>query len=221
MKKRLAKIIFAILLCAVLPTVSYGQLITISIEAVVTGVTDNDNLLEGKVTIGGTITGTYTYDTSTPDTNPISFIGGYSHSSSQCGVTLIIGELDFSTNTNDTNFRVTIVDNSPDIPGDGYSWHSYNNNDLDNDVQVDSIYWQIIDNTGTALYSTALPTTAPILSNWQYDNHLTITGGTGGIPPCYEKTFSIGAEVTSAVLIPEPMSLLFFGFGFLALRKPK
>ncbi len=197
-----------------MPAVSNGQLITIGIEAVVNNVTNGYNL-EGKVTVGSTITGSYTYDTDTLDTNPTSFIGGYSYNSSSCGITLNIDELVFYTNIYNVDFRMTIVNDSPDIPGDGYSWCSYNNNDLDNGAKVDSIYWQLIDNTGTALSSTALPTTAPVLSDWAY-NDLSISG-----PGYGSDYFFIGATVTSAVLIPEPATLLLFSIGTLLLRKSR
>jgi hypothetical protein len=216
MKKRLA-IIFAILVCAFLPAVSNGQLITISIEAVVTGVTDNDNLLEGKVTIGGTITGTYTYDTSTLDTNPLSGTGNYWYYVPPCGITLTIEDFVFGTNFGNVEFVIGITDTVQGVPGDAYWLHNYNNLQLSNNVEVDAISWQLNDYGGIALTSTALPTTAPVLSDWGY-NTLSISGGIGGIPPCYEKTFGIGANVVSAVLVPEPISLYLFGFGLLTIR---
>ena len=203
-KWKLLRFVFAVLLLF-LPAVSYGQLITIAITANVTSVSDSYNLLQGNVTVNSTITGTYTYDTSTPDTSSTSFIGKYSHYGSQCGTTLNAGGLFFSTNSNNTNFCITILNDSLDIPGDGYSWRSYNNSDLANSVKVDSIYWQLVDNTGVALSTPELLTTAPILSNWQYSNNLSITGGIG-TAPCYDKPFSISANVVSAVLVPEPRS---------------
>jgi hypothetical protein len=74
--KKFSWTVFALLLCGFLPAVSNGQLITISIEATVNYLNDGHNLLQDKVHIGDTITGTYTYDTNTPDTNPASKIIG-------------------------------------------------------------------------------------------------------------------------------------------------
>jgi hypothetical protein len=223
MRTKFKKVVFAFIVfsIAALAANSSAAIITIGIEATVNYLNDNDNLLEGKVQIGSIITGAYTYDTDTPDTNPASFIGTYSHNGSQYGVTLTIGGFLFSTDTNNTNFRMTMVNDSLDIPGDGYSFISYNNLLLLNGVSIDSISWQLDDNTGTALSGVDLLTAAPVLSNWQFNNNLHISGGIGGIPPCYDKTFNMGAEVTSAFLIPEPASLLVLGAGLLIVMKRK
>ena len=217
MKTRLWKIIFAVLILCAFSLNSSAEIITIGIEARVDNVEDYDNLLEGKVTVGSLITGTYTYDTSTLDTNPASDIGDYFHYNVPCGIVLNLEDFVFTTDFNNVKFLVEIANVSSGF-SDTYLIRSYNNLPLDNGVQVDDISWQLEDNTGTALSNTELPITAPVLSDWQYDNNLVITGGIGGTPPCYEKTFAIAADVTSAVLIPEPMSLFLFGLGLLVIR---
>lgn len=216
MEKKLSKFVFAVLFLS-LPAVSFGQLITIAITANVTGVNDSYNLLEGKVSVGNTITGTYTYDTSTPDTNPLQTLGDYNYHSLPCGLVFAVGELVFSTDSEDIGFFVGIANNHSEPPWDGYWINSYNNSLLSNGTEVDRILWQLDDYGGTALSSATLPTVAPVLSDWDYST-LSIVGGNG--IPC-DKTFSIGANVISAVLVPEPMSVLLFGFGLLALRRTK
>jgi hypothetical protein len=197
---------------------SSAAIITIGIEATVNYLNDNDNLLEGKVAIGSIITGTYTYDTDTPDTNPASDIGNYLHYSPPCGILLVVGGFNFMSDPSNTNFGVGITDNYQGLMQDNYGLGSHNNLPLSNEVLVDYISWSLSDYSGTALSSTALSTTAPILSDWDYDyNILTMAGGIGGISPCYDKTFYIEAEVISAVLIPEPISLLLFGLGTIAI----
>jgi hypothetical protein len=84
---------------------------------------------------------------------------------------------------------------------------SYNNASLDNGALVDSIWWQLNDDTGSALSSDALPTTFPFLGDWQA-NVLGIEG---------DRRYGIKAHVTSA--IPEPCTVLLFGVGTLFLRK--
>jgi len=217
MRTKFKKIIFAFLIfcIAALAANSSAAIITIGIEATINSVDDYYNLLEGKVHVGSTITGTYTYDTSTIDTNPISTLGDYLHSAPPCGVVLNLEDLVFSTDFEDVGFFVGIANNHQG--NDGYWINSFNNINLYNNVEVDSILWQLDDLSGIALSSTTLPMTAPILSDWDY-NTLGIGGGIGGTAPCYDKTFGIYAEVTSAFLIPEPISLFIFGFGLLTIR---
>jgi hypothetical protein len=220
MRTKLLKTILAIVFLS-LPAVSYGQIITIGIEAVVNNVTDADNLLEGKITAGSIITGTYTYDTSTPDTNPATETGMYIHYSLPYGMALTVGGIIFKSAPQNTMFTIGITNASPgQMFSDSYGIRSYNNVPVLDGIQVDEFSWALEDYTNTAVSSTVLPTIAPVLSDWSY-NILYIGGGVGGTSPCYEKEFYIEAEVTSAVLVPEPMSLILFGFGLLALRKRK
>ncbi|MCJ7777770.1 MAG: PEP-CTERM sorting domain-containing protein [Sedimentisphaerales bacterium] len=189
--------------------------ITIEITGEVTNFSDGTGLLN-TIHVGSIFSGSYTYDTSTPDTNPALDLGDYFHYNTPCGIDLTVGGFVFKTDPNNIKLLVEVSNNYS--YQDNYLVRSYNNLFLYNGVDVDHISWQLDDYSGTALSSTALPTTAPVLSDWDYNN-LIISGGIGGTPPCYEKTFAISAEVTSVVLIPEPMSLFLFGLGGLLIRK--
>jgi hypothetical protein len=216
------KIVGVLILLAILflPAFSFGQIITIQIKAIVNSVMDNDNLLEGNISIGSVITGTYTYDTDMTDSNPFSWAGEYRNYDSLCGINLKSGDLSFKTDSENVNFLIGVINNYLNSPQDNYGINSYNNLALSNGVEVDSISWSLSDYSGTALSSTTIPAIAPVLSDWDQDyNTLNITGGIGGTAPCYEKTFGISANVISAVLIPEPISMILFGFGLLAFRK--
>jgi len=219
MKKKLLKFVFAVLFLF-LPAISYGQLITIAITANVTGVSDADNLLQGNVSVGSTITGTYTYNTSTIDMDSRANVGAYFHYGSPYGLSLTVNNLNFKSTPNNIKFLIALTNDGFNPNGDFYIARSYNNIIVNSNVLVDSIAWQIDDISSTALLSPTLPTNAPVLSDWDYST-LYIGGGTGGTPPCYDKTFYVEAIVISAVLVPEPMSVLLFGFGLLVLRKTK
>jgi len=222
MRTKFKKVIFAILVCIFLPTVLNGQLITIGIEATVNYLNDNDNLLEGKVTLGSTITGTYTYDTNTPDTNPASETGDYIHYNLPFGITLTVGGITFMSDPQNTMFKIGMTNATPgQMFNDSYGIRSFYNFLILDAVQVNELSWALVDSSNTALSDIILPTNAPHLSDWNSTNVLSIGGGKGGIPPCYDKTFNIHAEVTSVVLIPEPTSLFLFCFSLLALRKHK
>ncbi len=209
MKKEIKfTVVVVFFLCglALWPLPAEGTLITIEIEAVVDSVEDEDNYLEGKINPGDTITGFYIYESTTPDTNPSVYVGDYEHYTSPYGIFLSVSGFKFETDLTNVDFFIEVVNDYPS--GDAYMVGSSNNLPLSNGVSVDPIDWQLGDNTGTALSSDALPTTAPTLNDWQ-SNRLRLDGERGG--------YIIDAMVTSAV--PEPATLLLFGLGGLLLRK--
>src|SRR3990172_1989080 len=87
-------------------TPAKAALITIAIEAVVDGAHDPDNYLEGRINIGDLITGTYTYDTDTPDSSSSANVGRYEHYSYPSGFSLTVAGLHFVTDPADTNFVI-------------------------------------------------------------------------------------------------------------------
>jgi hypothetical protein len=166
MKTRLWKIIFVILLCGFLPAATVrAEWITIAISGQVYDVIDPHNLFGGQIQIGGTISGTYTYNSATPDLYPSdTTVGEYRYYSSPAGTSLNVGGFNFRTNPTNVDFRVVIQDTPPI---DRYTVISYYNLLLPDGIQVEAIDWQLYDQTGTALSSDTLPLTAPDLSKWQ------------------------------------------------------
>jgi hypothetical protein len=204
--KKFSWTIFAILLCGFLPTVSYGDLITIGLTGRVDTVDDPHSYFGGQIQIDDTVTGTYTYDTSVLDSEPCdSSIGRYWHYSPPCGVLVSVDGFNFRTNPNNVRFLLGIVNNGSGGE-DIYCFSSYNNSSLPNGTLVDSIDWQIEDSTGLVLSSDALPITAPDLTNWTRNYGLDIHGG-------QVSEFFIAVDITSAVLIPEPATILLLVFG--------
>jgi hypothetical protein len=145
MKAGISKIICAVLiLCIGIPANNSSAVpITISIEAGVNLAEDADNLLEDKVDVNVIITGSYTYDTDTPDTNPASDGGGYFRYSTPCGVVLNLEDFVFTTNFNNVKFLMKMVNDYQGQPQDYYLIRSYNNLFLYNGVDVDHIFWQL------------------------------------------------------------------------------
>ncbi len=182
--------------------------VTIYIEAEVDSVGDSGNYLEGKINVGDIITGWYIYESTTADSSPADPVqGNYWHYSTPAGIYLSVGGFDFQTDPSSVEFQVFIRNNN--LSGDDiYGVDSRNNLSLSNGTLVEQMWWQLNDNTGTALLSDALPLTAPFLSDWQ-TNHLSINGEKG--------TFGIGAHVTSA--IPEPATILLLGIGAFFIKK--
>jgi hypothetical protein len=173
-------------------SVSAATLITINITAEVADIDDPDNMLGGAVEVGDTIKGSYTYDSTTPDSNPSSTVGDYNHSRSPNGIKLNVGEFLFRTAPNNVVFVVEIVNDHGDPASDNYLLRSYNN--ISDGPPVTHISWQLDDPTSTALSSTDLPTVPPVLTDWQSIFGLTIEGE----DPEAGSGYFIRAHVTSA-----------------------
>ncbi len=203
--KRKRKIIFLVIaiLCGVAfsTTPTEATLITIEIQAVVDSVSDERNYLEGNIKVGDIITGFYSYDSSTPDRNPSPAVGHYWHYDTPAGISLSVGGFNFQSDSGNVQFLIGVGNDGPS-GNDVYWLTSYENLALANGTLVDSIGWQLEDDTGRALWSDVLLLTAPPLGDWQ-SNHLRLHGQRGG--------YIIDAHVTSA--IPEPETILLFGIG--------
>ena len=213
MRKKLFGTMLLLALCLFAATAAQATPITINITATVSYMDDVLNQLNGQIHVGSTITGSYTYESTTLDSIPDDpVVGHYRHYSQPYGVSLTVGGFNFETNPNSVNFLMGIGNVNPGGGADGYWFYSYNNLPLSNGVAVDSIGWQITDNTGTVFSSDALPTTAPIpLTQWQ-SNNLNIYGAG-------PDAFFISADVTSAEIVPEPATFLLVALGGLLLKK--
>ena len=209
--RRESKITFlvAVILCGLIfwPEPAEATLITIEIEGVVDSVSDDGNYLEGKIKAGDIIRGFYVYESTTPDSSPLDTVqGNYWHYAPPAGIALTVGGFNFMTDPFNIAFHLAIRNNS--LSGDDSYWlASHNNLPLSNGTAVESIWWQLNDNTGSALSSDALPTTFPFLGDWQ--------GNVLGIDA--DRRYGIHAHITSAV--PEPATIILIVGGALFLRK--
>ena len=151
-----------------------ATLITINITAEVADINDPGNILDGAVEVGDTIKGSYTYDSTTPDSNEASTVGDYQHSDPPNGIKLNVGEVLFRTDPSNVDFLVEIVNDHGDPASDNYLLRSHNN--ISNGPPVTHIAWQLDDPTLAALSSDDLPTVPPVLTDWQSVFGLTIEG---------------------------------------------
>ena len=219
-KLNLIFVIGAVVLCVALAP-ARAEIIKIGLTARVDSVVDSYNLLDGKIQGGDTIMGFYTYDSIPDSIEYYPDTRGYLYLGSPYGMTLMDNGITFQTDYANVNFVIGISNDSQG--NDGYSAGSKNNlmlvdNVPTSDIILDTFFWQLTDNFGVAISTTDLPVTPPDLSKWPFNN-LHISGGIGGTAPCYDKPFGIDGHVTSAYLIPEPLSLGLLGFGSLFLRR--
>jgi hypothetical protein len=205
--KRAIILLFVILAAAAWVGSARGAIITIAIEGVVDYVEDPGGLLGGSISVADLITGTYTYDTSTPDTNPLVDYASYWHGTLPAGISLSIGGLEFESDPWRLDYRIGISDGyqSRDI----YSVRSKSNLPVLDRVAPSDIYWELQDSRAEALSSTELPGSPPRLSDWE-SNILTIS---------LERTFGIKGHVTDARIVPEPVTIVLLGFGALVYLK--
>jgi hypothetical protein len=212
------KIILVVVATCVLflwPLPAHAILITIEIETVVDSVYDESDVFGGQINISDIITGTYIYDSDTLYTIFPEYGHWYIHTDSPYGMFLSAEGFLFETDPENVNFTIGVKDDCPgpfDTYFDEFRATSYNNLSLDGGISVSLIEWKLSDSSAQALSNMNLPLTAPFLSDWDF-NRLSISGA-GNI-------FNIESHVTSAILIPEPCTILLFGLGTLLVRKNK
>lgn len=190
----------AVLAAAAFAGNASAEVITVAIEANVVSIDDYNGYLGGAVHVGDKVTGTYTYNTATPDANVMSQVGDYWHSSSAYGIQLYVNGLRFRTRPTAVNFLVEIVN---DYYGDAYLLRSYNNLfDISAPAGIfpanNHISWQLDDFSMQAISGTQLTPKAPQLPAWQSIFGLDISSDGSG--PGYS-SFLIRSKVTRAEVI--------------------
>ena len=201
-KKFFMQLLAAMAMICMLPA-AQAELVTFEVSATVSDVWDPSSTLGGSVSPGDVITGTYTFETTTPDSDPSPEIAYYVHSATATtgsfGFDLVAGGHSFKTDPLISDYSINIHDAPPGY-GEGYHVSSgLQNQPLTNGAQVRDIMLDLYDPSGNALSSTLLSATPPELGNFQYRD-LMISGdnaaGTDG--------FHVSAQLTSIRLPGAP-----------------
>jgi hypothetical protein len=168
--------------------------------------------LPSTIHAGSTFTGTYTYDSAAPDSDTNPQRGKYLHNSPY-GISLSVGGYEFKTAPNHVGqFEMRIINDQVDNGvHDYYTVFSHENVAVPSSgFTMDSIRWDLWDSNHTALSSSNLSVTAPVLAAWDH-NVLTIYGDDS-----LGHGFSIYGTVTRAT--PEPLTGLLMITGMFFLR---
>jgi hypothetical protein len=87
-----------------------ATVIEIGLTAEIKSINDPCGVLSG-LSIGDIMTGSYTYDSDTPDTNPLGTVGDYEHFSTPYGINLSAGGFVFQTNPDNIDFLLEVCNN--------------------------------------------------------------------------------------------------------------
>ncbi len=192
----------------------HAEPITIEITGEVTSA--SGSALPDTIYDGVTFTGTYTYNSSTFDSDSDPNHGVYEYDSPY-GISILLGGYEFKTTPGHIGqFEMRIINDDPTNGLHDYYivCSQYENISVPSlGFNIGSISWNLWDSTYDALFSDALPLIAPALTDWDY-NLLKIAGsgsGIGGI--------SIDGTVTQAVLVPEPFTVTLMVIGIFFSRR--
>jgi hypothetical protein len=191
-----------------------ARLLTVAVTAEVTGITGDSHLLQGQMEVGSTIEGTYTYDTSVPDSDDATFAGEYRFSSPPCSIVLRAGGLVFQTDPCHVDL---IVHSYNDLIAEVDDWdvlrlESQRNLPCASGTSVDalSIWFEVPSyySSGSSyrpivgLLTDGLPASVPTLEDWSIrEIHISAKDATS--------SFTITARILSAVEVHGPVKTLF------------
>lgn len=175
-----------------------SNIVTFNVSATVREIYDYDNVLGNAVNIGDTISGTYTFNTNTPDSDPSAEYGRYEHvpGSGSYGFNITIGNATLKTNTSTDMFNIMIGDaNGGTLTWDTYAVDNFGTQQpFINNTVVDNMGIYIDDPSGNTVTGTNLTNQPPALTGTGYkDLHI---GGMGITTP-YSSYFNIVATLNT------------------------
>jgi hypothetical protein len=201
----------AVLLSGLFAQGAAASAITVQVTGHVVEWGDSYGVFGGKMNLGQTITGTYTYDTDTLESG----LGYYRPSSPPANVTVSAGAFTFQSAPT-SGFEISIQQGAgPNSPG-GVQIYSFNNQPLPTGQAVEQIQFLFTDPSGQWPTSVALPTGAPTLQNLsasqvniygEYFNVVAVIDSVTLLPPALEVSpasgnFVPGQHFDIALLLP-------------------
>lgn len=162
------------------PAPSFGADVVVSFVAIVESIDEVfcQCISPDSLSVGDSLTGFYTYDSATLDTDPSPREGEYLHTMIPYGIEVHHERYSFGTDTSNVDFRIMIGDS---ITSGGLrdSYETFSVNNLPDEfikTPVALISLSLRDNTAMALSGDGLPGTAPDLNDWPDIKRLDIFG---------------------------------------------
>jgi hypothetical protein len=213
----------SILLVSASVTPAAAAPVTFAFEADVRSVTDFHNIIPGgTIHAGDVFSGTYTFESTTLDKDPVSDTGLYVDNAPPSGITFTLGGFLFGSDPAQVDSRVIVFNG---LINDKYTYLSKTNRIISPLLYTTHIGFTLDDATGQAFNSDALLLTPPDLSKFTQVAGFSIQGqllGESGF------TFDINAKLigikevgdTDPVPAPEPTTamLVLTGLGVIARR---
>lgn len=193
--RKMSCILGAVLLSGLVAQGAAASVITVKVTGHVVGWSDTRGVLGGQITLGQSITGSYTYDTNTPAQMNVG-AAQYVPSSPPASVTVSTGGLTFqSVSTSQFQIYVHQGGAAPNDPGI-MTIQSLNNKQLAPGLSVSYIQFSFMDPSAQWPTSLALPSGAPTLQNFS-GSQFTVSGD----------YFNVQAQVDSATLSPQTLEV--------------
>ncbi|HEY0683062.1 MAG TPA: hypothetical protein VGD45_12080 [Steroidobacter sp.] len=168
-----------------------AETVRVRLTARVTSVNDPGTLLHGAIVLGQRLTGTYVYNTNTPDWETgTSDFGFYVPYANEARVRLVSGGVVFESAQPTQGISIAI-DSHADNGNGMFNFRSVDNKPLPSTMDVDEISVQF-EGAGTVTESDALPSVAPDLLN--YPTKMVTVRGPGN-------NFEVVADIETAELI--------------------
>jgi hypothetical protein len=164
--KKASLLLSGLLLSAVVSGPAAAEIVRMRVTARVTTVNDPSSYLAGKVVVGQRLTGTYVYNTNTPNVSPDpQYVGEYHPYANEARLRFAVGSLVFESKQPTQGIDILIF--AQPMGGTGqFMMTSRDNKPLVDGTQVTDIQMQVQGN-GNLTESAALPTAVPVFRTYQ------------------------------------------------------
>lgn len=186
--KKAALFVSGLVLSALACAPAMAEAVRVKVTARVSHVNDNNGSLNGKIIVGTRMSGTYVYNTNTPNQSQDPQLSGEYHPyANEARVRFAAGGFVFESNQPTQGITIRI---QPETTSIGQFFYTSNDNKtISNDTGVTEIVMRLM-GSGSVTQSNALPAVAPNLTGYHIKDVL-----------IFGTSFDLRAEIESAELI--------------------